>query len=442
MAEAKSWFSKHKEEEIEMKEEEQPGYTGYCVKCGKSVSIKDAKTKESDGVRSVSGTCPTCGTKVYAHSKAEMRAMWEASWGDSSFPDSSFMWVPESAKGADGNKSDRKLPVKTPDGKWDMPHVRNALARLNQTQGIPSDKKKAIQTKLQNVLKKNSSDYEPTKEEDETQHYPSELIKRDDVEIPKGPIPYGDGVQTRLMSWDEYMEHVKKEHAEAFKKLTETLPQSVRISPQIPEMYKPNQNYSPQAVLTVTAALEEIQFAGEHLLELYRCPYCEKEVHFEASVELQAGLVAGNLLNFDEPNKNNWMLSKEDADDYVEQFSTGNIALTDTHGRSIRDYIGRVQEVKKIVTANGNVKLKIKAKITDPEIDKIVQENPSGIGFSIEGESHDIHCSVCNAKLLSAKDFCEKHPMSPIMVRHLQVRKVSLTDNPAYKSVIESYETD
>lgn len=80
-----------------------------------------------------------------------LNAMHEG-WGDSSFPDSSFMWVPENAKGANGNKSDRKLPVKTADGKWDLPHVRNALARLGQTQGIPEATKSKIKATLQRVL--------------------------------------------------------------------------------------------------------------------------------------------------------------------------------------------------------------------------------------------------------------------------------------------------
>lgn len=73
-------------------------------------------------------------------------------FGDASFPDSCFMYVPDSAKGPNGAKSDRKLPVKTADGKWDLPHVRNALARLNQTQGIPDATKAHIKATLQKVL--------------------------------------------------------------------------------------------------------------------------------------------------------------------------------------------------------------------------------------------------------------------------------------------------
>ena len=107
---------------------------------------------------------------------AEVKEAWdiyeasqkeEESWGDASFPDSSFMWVPEEAKGKEGKKSLRKLPVKTKEGKWDLPHVRNALARLPVTQGIPEAEKAKIRTKLQNVLSRLSPGYEPPKKEEQ-----------------------------------------------------------------------------------------------------------------------------------------------------------------------------------------------------------------------------------------------------------------------------------
>lgn len=70
-------------------------------------------------------------------------AQWTTAYVDS-LPDSSFAYV---------NGNVRKLPYKDKNGKVDLPHVRNALARLNQTQGIPDDEKAKIRTKLQNALK-------------------------------------------------------------------------------------------------------------------------------------------------------------------------------------------------------------------------------------------------------------------------------------------------
>jgi len=70
-------------------------------------------------------------------------AVWTTAYVDS-LPDSSFAFV-------DGDT--RKLPYKDKDGKVDLPHVRNALARLNQTQGISDEEKTKIRTKLQSALK-------------------------------------------------------------------------------------------------------------------------------------------------------------------------------------------------------------------------------------------------------------------------------------------------
>lgn len=83
--------------------------------------------------------------------RGEKKKMNEA-FGDASYPDSCFAYVPDSAKGAEGNKSDRKLPYKNKDGSVDIPHVRNALARLNQTDGLSDQETSRIRTMLQSIL--------------------------------------------------------------------------------------------------------------------------------------------------------------------------------------------------------------------------------------------------------------------------------------------------
>jgi hypothetical protein len=50
------------------------------------------------------------------------------------WPDSCFAYVPPSAQGSEGNKSERKLPYRWPDGRIDLDHLRNALARWSQTE--------------------------------------------------------------------------------------------------------------------------------------------------------------------------------------------------------------------------------------------------------------------------------------------------------------------
>src|SRR5665213_2393004 len=73
-----------------------------------------------------------------------------------SLPDSSFAYVEDGEKDEDGKttpRSKRHLPYKDADGKADLPHVRNALARLDQTQ-IPEESKPAIKKKLEDILGK------------------------------------------------------------------------------------------------------------------------------------------------------------------------------------------------------------------------------------------------------------------------------------------------
>jgi Mu-like prophage I protein len=69
-------------------------------------------------------------------------ATWSAADVDS-LPDSSFGFV---------SGDTRKLPYKDKDGNVDLPHVRDALSRLDQTQGIPESEKAAIKAKLEKVL--------------------------------------------------------------------------------------------------------------------------------------------------------------------------------------------------------------------------------------------------------------------------------------------------
>ena len=58
-----------------------------------------------------------------------------------------------------GDKSDPstwKLPIKSPDGDtaWEKSHIRNALARFDQTQGIPADERAKVKAKIEAAAKK------------------------------------------------------------------------------------------------------------------------------------------------------------------------------------------------------------------------------------------------------------------------------------------------
>lgn len=73
-------------------------------------------------------------------------------------PDSSFGWIePGGSKDESGKtapRSLRHLPFKDKDGKVDAAHARNALARLDQVKGMPSETRDKLRTSLQNALEK------------------------------------------------------------------------------------------------------------------------------------------------------------------------------------------------------------------------------------------------------------------------------------------------
>lgn len=74
------------------------------------------------------------------------KAVWTQKEMDA-LPDSSFAYVEPG-----GTKADRHLPYKDADGNIDKPHLRNALARLEQTD-IPPEAKEKARTKLEAAAK-------------------------------------------------------------------------------------------------------------------------------------------------------------------------------------------------------------------------------------------------------------------------------------------------
>ena len=119
----------------------------------------------------------------------------EAEWNPTAdWPDSCFMHVPDSAKGENGNKSDRKLPYKYPSGKIDCPHVLAIIQTLQGARGgadIPENLAKEYLSRAQNLYKQNCNpDYEPEemKEQEvpDATNAPSTVANDDTATCPKG----------------------------------------------------------------------------------------------------------------------------------------------------------------------------------------------------------------------------------------------------------------
>ena len=73
-------------------------------------------------------------------------ARWTTAYRDR-LPDKSFLFI-------DPKTGDRKLPVYNKKGQLSYPHVKNALARLDQVKGLSKKKRAEIRRKLARLEKK------------------------------------------------------------------------------------------------------------------------------------------------------------------------------------------------------------------------------------------------------------------------------------------------
>lgn len=103
------------------------------------------------------------------------------------FPDSSFAWIaPGGKKDKEGKtvpRSLRHLPYKDANGKVDLPHTRNALARLNQVKGMPSDVQKRVRAKLEGVLEKSKKTSKMSKEGENKMAEETKISKMEDEQV-------------------------------------------------------------------------------------------------------------------------------------------------------------------------------------------------------------------------------------------------------------------
>jgi hypothetical protein len=89
------------------------------------------------------------------------KAVWTTAFVND-LPDSSFLYIESGGKkDADGKtepRSLRHLPYKDSSGKVDMPHLRNAIARIPQMTGVSASLKNQLQAKAQKMLARMNGD--------------------------------------------------------------------------------------------------------------------------------------------------------------------------------------------------------------------------------------------------------------------------------------------
>lgn len=91
-----------------------------------------------------------------------LRANEEWSTADvNDLPDSCFLYIEAGGKKDEGSKTTprslRHLPYKGMDGKVDLPHLRNALARVPQMEGLSDSKKAALTARAQQILRRSKN---------------------------------------------------------------------------------------------------------------------------------------------------------------------------------------------------------------------------------------------------------------------------------------------
>jgi hypothetical protein len=93
-----------------------------------------------------------------------LKAVWSTAFVNN-LPDSSFLYVESGCGEKDSeNKTKprtcRHLPYKDASGKVDLPHIRNAIARIPQMKGISADKKASLQAKARRILENTQKEVE------------------------------------------------------------------------------------------------------------------------------------------------------------------------------------------------------------------------------------------------------------------------------------------
>lgn len=88
---------------------------------------------------------------------SEEKAVWSTAYVND-LPDSAFLYVEEGGeKDADGKtvpRDKRHFPYRNAEGKVDLPHLRNAIARIPQSNapGLTAEKKAALQERARKLL--------------------------------------------------------------------------------------------------------------------------------------------------------------------------------------------------------------------------------------------------------------------------------------------------
>lgn len=206
----------------------------------------------------------------------EMKAVWSKAYIDT-LPDSSFAYIEKGGKkdkeGKTVPRSLRHLPYKDKNGKVDLPHLRNALARLDQTD-IPAEAKKKAKEKLLAAAKKAGikvQEKSPKKEEskmtEEKKAVADEVVNKEEV---KSEQP-----QETKTSTDEQKVEVK-ETKEEVKSETTNLEEEVKALKEENKALK--EKLAEEIKSAVIEELKSLQPEQKNLVDTKEKKFAKEEI--------------------------------------------------------------------------------------------------------------------------------------------------------------------
>jgi hypothetical protein len=133
----------------------------------------------------IKGMVPLNFSEVVVEDQKQF-AVWSTAFVND-LPDSCFLYVEGGGKkdseGKTTPRSLRHLPYKDSGGKIDLPHLRNAIARIPQMKGISSSLKATLQAKARNLLSKHGGKSMAEGVADETGNEETPITGEEHVEV-------------------------------------------------------------------------------------------------------------------------------------------------------------------------------------------------------------------------------------------------------------------
>ncbi len=198
------------------------------------------------------------------HSSEITEAKWDTAFIND-LPDDCFAFIEPGGKKDDGGKtvprSMRHLPYKGPDGKLDMPHLRNALARLDQVKALPTDKADIIRKHLQKALDKQKKE---SKEENTVKEF---LVKNILKYAPSGKYEEANLSEKTDVELQEIFDKIITEREAAKLPPPEIKKEEpAEVKPAEPKAEAPAENKAAEEVAAkVEGILKQVEEANEKL---------------------------------------------------------------------------------------------------------------------------------------------------------------------------------